>query len=444
MSTSQFERLTVVWICLHAIVGAQTAGMANRVHAVPSRPVEIEVALSTPPSQAAGNRTAKPREALWTAAAQWSWSDNSTASATPTPLSDAADAPTCRCERMRESTGSPRALAHMARAARRRASKHAERAARVAAAASRVGSSAAARTFRLGAAAARAVFYQALTRGRSILDNQRVQAALAHGQHYAAIAVYLTSKGARAARAGARELGAAGTSTIRYIAAKVRTTAAEAYHRARTGRQAKPHARRHRQGGDGKARTSRQHSEEAQRDRASRGRSRAAPTEHSDSSKGSAEDRQLLASQHTEAARILATPEGDHYAVLKLDPRCTTAQAKTAFRRLARLLHPDKCSIASAHEAFLRLQAAQGVLTDKARRLEYDRARLEAARGPTPSAFDFGVHSHHQHAARRSARSWQQEQADIEAALRYAQRYGRRSSAPPRSGYGYGSGPGWW
>ena len=42
---------------------------------------------------------------------------------------------------------------------------------------------------------------------------------------------------------------------------------------------------------------------------------------------------------------------------------------------MARLLHPDKCKIPQAHEAFLRLQAAHAVLTDHTKRLEYDRER---------------------------------------------------------------------
>jgi len=224
---------------------------------------------------------------------------------------------------------------------------------------------------------------------------------------------------------------------MRRLMAQAQMTTAEVYRRAR-GARAKSHARRRRHSGDGKGRTNHKGHKKAQRDSATRGRASDAPADRRETQGRSADDQQLLVSQRAEAARILATPEGDHYAVLKLDPRCTAAQAKAAFRRLARLLHPDKCSIASAHDAFLRLQAAQSVLTNEARRLEYDRARLEAARAPNLHAFDFGVHSHQQHTARRSARSRQQEQADIEAALRYAQRYGRRSSNPPRSGSG------WW
>ena len=81
------------------------------------------------------------------------------------------------------------------------------------------------------------------------------------------------------------------------------------------------------------------------------------------------------AEQRREIARILALPEAQHYETLGLYERSTLPKIKSKFRTLARLLHPDKCKMPKAHEAFLRLQAAHAVLTDHTKRLEYDRER---------------------------------------------------------------------
>ena len=71
----------------------------------------------------------------------------------------------------------------------------------------------------------------------------------------------------------------------------------------------------------------------------------------------------------------------DHYAVLELSPRCDVREVKGAFRRLARLLHPDKLGAVRAQlrkqpeAAFQKLQEAHEVLTDDRKRATYDLQR---------------------------------------------------------------------
>ena len=72
---------------------------------------------------------------------------------------------------------------------------------------------------------------------------------------------------------------------------------------------------------------------------------------------------------------MLRAREGEHYEVLQLTADATTREAKSAFRRLARLLHPDKSSVPRTADAFFRLQAAHEVLADADRKAEYDRMR---------------------------------------------------------------------
>src|SRR5690348_7539311 len=64
-------------------------------------------------------------------------------------------------------------------------------------------------------------------------------------------------------------------------------------------------------------------------------------------------------------------PSG-HYAVLDIDPAAPADAVATAFRRKARVLHPDVVGTGNT-AAFLRLKEAYDVLGDPARRADYDR-----------------------------------------------------------------------
>ncbi len=73
--------------------------------------------------------------------------------------------------------------------------------------------------------------------------------------------------------------------------------------------------------------------------------------------------------------------EGDLYTVLGVRRDATGSEIKQAFRRLARLLHPDRNQLdpAAAEERFKRVASAYEVLSDVRRRRLYDRS---GERGP--------------------------------------------------------------
>jgi hypothetical protein len=70
-----------------------------------------------------------------------------------------------------------------------------------------------------------------------------------------------------------------------------------------------------------------------------------------------------------------------HYEVLELDPAAAPEVIAAAFRRKARLFHPDVPGTGNA-AAFMRVKAAYEVLGDARRRAAYDRA----AQGAAPAA----------------------------------------------------------
>ena len=76
-------------------------------------------------------------------------------------------------------------------------------------------------------------------------------------------------------------------------------------------------------------------------------------------------------------------PSG-HYAVLGIDPAAPAEAVATAFRRKALVLHPDVVGTGDT-AAFLRLKEAYDVLSDPARRADYDRrAAIEMDVAPAP------------------------------------------------------------
>jgi curved DNA-binding protein len=64
----------------------------------------------------------------------------------------------------------------------------------------------------------------------------------------------------------------------------------------------------------------------------------------------------------------------DHYATLGLGRRCSADQIRTAYRLLAKQLHPDlNGHSAETHERIQELNAAYEILSDPAKRRAYDR-----------------------------------------------------------------------
>jgi len=84
------------------------------------------------------------------------------------------------------------------------------------------------------------------------------------------------------------------------------------------------------------------------------------------------------------SSRRPAAPLPDHYAVLGVPPLATAAQVKRAYRELAKSHHPDVNQSPSATRRFAQIAAAYQVLSDPARRGDYDRRLREAAAPPPP------------------------------------------------------------
>jgi molecular chaperone DnaJ len=85
----------------------------------------------------------------------------------------------------------------------------------------------------------------------------------------------------------------------------------------------------------------------------------------------------------------------DLYEVLGVAPTATSAQIKSAYRKLARKLHPDvNPNDKKAEETFKEVSEAYQVLSDEKKRAQYDQLRRMgmhgAPRGGGRQAFDFG------------------------------------------------------
>lgn len=72
-------------------------------------------------------------------------------------------------------------------------------------------------------------------------------------------------------------------------------------------------------------------------------------------------------------------PGADLYAVLGLNRECTHAELRVAYRKLAMIWHPDRCSatgssarVEEAKERFQEIQGAYAVLSDSNKRFLYD------------------------------------------------------------------------
>ena len=65
----------------------------------------------------------------------------------------------------------------------------------------------------------------------------------------------------------------------------------------------------------------------------------------------------------------------DHYRTLEIKPAATQQEVKTAYRRLARMYHPDTNNGAFAATRFLDIKEAYDILGTPARRKQYDEER---------------------------------------------------------------------
>ncbi|KAK7402594.1 hypothetical protein QQX98_011665 [Neonectria punicea] len=70
---------------------------------------------------------------------------------------------------------------------------------------------------------------------------------------------------------------------------------------------------------------------------------------------------------------VALPPTVDHYAVLQIPPTADEATIKSAYRRLARLKHPDKnTNTPEATAEFQQLTTAYAILSDKNKRRRFD------------------------------------------------------------------------
>lgn len=67
----------------------------------------------------------------------------------------------------------------------------------------------------------------------------------------------------------------------------------------------------------------------------------------------------------------------DHYRILEVSPTATQAEIKQAYRRLAKLFHPDSNRQTSDHDQIARVNAAYEILGDPQNRRSYDQQRLQ-------------------------------------------------------------------
>ena len=76
--------------------------------------------------------------------------------------------------------------------------------------------------------------------------------------------------------------------------------------------------------------------------------------------------------------------DSNHYDTLHLNPAATQAEIKQAYRRLAKLFHPDTNQEMADHEQIIRINAAYEVLGDSQNRQSYDRQLCDRSQ-VTPS-----------------------------------------------------------
>ncbi|ERT07797.1 dnaJ domain protein [Lyngbya aestuarii BL J] len=76
----------------------------------------------------------------------------------------------------------------------------------------------------------------------------------------------------------------------------------------------------------------------------------------------------------------MVTSTTNHYQTLEIKPTATQSEIKQAYRRLAKLFHPDSHHETANHERIIRINAAYEVLSDPQRRQSYDQQRHTKSR----------------------------------------------------------------
>lgn len=79
----------------------------------------------------------------------------------------------------------------------------------------------------------------------------------------------------------------------------------------------------------------------------------------------------------------------DYYEILGVSKNASDSEIKSAFRKLAKLYHPDVSKEDKAEEKFKEAQEAYAVLSDPEKRRQYDQFGHQAFEGAGGSGFDF-------------------------------------------------------
>ncbi|KAH7294287.1 hypothetical protein KP509_28G064200 [Ceratopteris richardii] len=77
--------------------------------------------------------------------------------------------------------------------------------------------------------------------------------------------------------------------------------------------------------------------------------------------------------------------EKDWYGILQCDPSADETCLRKQYRKLALTLHPDKNKATGAEAAFQYISEAWNILSDKAKKAEYDIKRAPPAASPAPN-----------------------------------------------------------
>ncbi|HEX2014600.1 MAG TPA: DnaJ domain-containing protein [Nitrososphaera sp.] len=80
------------------------------------------------------------------------------------------------------------------------------------------------------------------------------------------------------------------------------------------------------------------------------------------------------------------TDSKGYYAILGVSERAGYQEIKHSYRRLARRYHPDRNSSVLAEEMIKRINGAFEVLSDEAKRAEYDRMAFDILEEPEPQS----------------------------------------------------------